>query len=276
MLTAIGLSTRGENELPKWSANLSMLFGEVPFLDRFEAAAAAGFRAVEVQFPYDLDVEALVRRLSATGLRLDMFNLPAGDFAAGERGLASLATRSDEFRGGVDTAIAYARATGTTRLNCLVGLRDESASWEAQEACLVDNLRWAVERLGDHGIALTLEQLCPQEAPGFFLSSLDVAERVLDDVGGGLRLQFDVYHVQRAHGDVTAHLRRLFARIGHVQIADSPGRGEPGTGELHFPFILGELDRLGYPGRVGLEYRPTGPTTETLSWIEAQEWRRDD
>lgn len=259
--------------MPNLSANLTFLFPDLPFLDRFAAAAAAGFDTVEFMSPYDDGHETIGNLLRRHGLRLDLFNLPAGDMAAGERGTAVLPHRTDEFRTGVETALTYAAALGTRKLNCLVGNRDESLSWDLQYQCLIDNLRWAIARLTAVDLTLNVEPLCSAEAPGFFLDSIALAERVLRDVGSdALRIQFDVYHVQRGEGDVVATLRRVFDRVGHVQIADSPARGEPGSGELNFNFILAELDRLGYGGQVALEYRPTKDTAQTLAWLEANGW----
>jgi hydroxypyruvate isomerase len=265
-----------ETSVPKLSASLSLLFAEVAFLDRFAAAREAGFGIVEAQFPYEVPADALAARLRATGLALETFNVPGGDIAAGERGLTALPDRVEEFRAGVARGVDYAQAVGTRKLNCLAGIRQPGVAWETQYACLIDNLGWAASRVADHGITLHIEQVCQADVPGFLIDTLAVAERVLDDVGSeNLLLQFDIYHVQRAQGDVASQIRRLIRRIGHVQVADSPGRGEPGTGELNIAFLLAELDRLGYDGRVGLEYRPTRPTLESLSWIEASGWSRD-
>lgn len=259
--------------MPKLSANLTFLFTESAFLERFAAAAAAGFDTVEVGFPYEYEPQALSDVLGRHGLRLDLFNLPAGDFAAGERGTAVDPARRAEFQAGVETALGYAAALGTRKVNCLVGKRDSSVPWEDQYRTMIDNLTWAATRTGAAGVTLHVEQLCAAEAPAFFLDSIDLVERVVDEVASPhLRIQFDVYHVQRGHGDVVSVLRRLIDRVGHVQIADSPGRGEPGSGELNYDYILGELDRLGYTGVVGLEYRPTRPTRESLEWLEANGW----
>lgn len=259
-----------------FSANLGFLFTEVPFLERFRAAAACGFHSVEFMFPYDYAAHELREQLDEAGLSLDLFNLPAGDFAAGERGVAASPTRRADFREGVAAAIEYAAELGTSKLNCLVGLRDPALPWDEQYACLVENLAWAAARIGSVGRTLHIEQLNPTETPHFFLDSLGVAERLLADVGSPhLRLQFDVYHVQRTQGDVVSALRRLIDRIGHVQIADSPDRHEPGTGEINYRFVLAELDRLGYRGRVGLEYRPTQTTPNTLQWVTEYGWRLD-
>ena len=262
--------------MPRFSANLTFQFNEVPFLERFGAAAALGFRAVEFMFPYEYAVDELDARLRDSGLVLDLFNLPAGDFAGGERGTAVFPARQTEFRTGVESALQYSTALGTTKLNCLVGLRDSALPWREQYDCLVRNLKWSAARVGAVGASLHIEQLNPIETPGFFLDSLALAERLVNEVGSPhLRLQFDVYHVQRTQGDVLTALHRLVDRVGHVQIADSPGRHEPGTGELHYPNILAELDRLGYRGRVGLEYKPSQTTAESLAWVREYGLRID-
>jgi hydroxypyruvate isomerase len=262
-----------ETRLPKLSANLTFLFNELPFLERFGAAAAAGFDTVEVGFPYDWEPRVLSDVLAQNGLRLDIFNLPAGDFAAGERGTAVYPDRRAGFRAGVDAALGYAAALETRKLNCLVGNRDPSLQWDVQYRTMIENLTWAAARTGAVGVTLHVEQLCPAEAATFFLHSIDLAERLVDEVASPhLRIQFDVYHVQRAHGDAVSVLRHLIDRVGHVQVADTPGRGEPGSGELDYDEIFGELDRLGYAGTVGLEYRPTRPTRESLGWLEAHGW----
>jgi hydroxypyruvate isomerase len=262
--------------MPLFSANLSLLFTDIPFLDRFAAAAAAGFRAVEFQFPYEYGAPDLLERLKGLTLEVDLFNLPVGGDVGGERGVAGLPGRQAEFRSGVEAALTYASALGTRKINCPLGLRDRSLAWEAQYGAAVENLGWAAARLGESGIRLHVEVLNRVENPDFLLTDLTLAEKLLDDVGSpNLWLQFDMYHVQRTQGDVVATLRRLSGRIGHVQIADSPARGEPGTGELNYRFILRELDRLGYEGRVGLEYTPTRPTVESLAWVEHYGWRID-
>jgi len=258
--------------MPILSANLSLLFPEIPFLDRFAAAAAAGFRAVEFHFPYEYGTDDLQERLKESGLELDLFNLPVG----GALGVAGLPRRQAEFRSGVDAARAYAVALGARKINCLLGLRDLSLAWETQYGVAVDNLGWAAARFGESGIRLHVEVLNRVENPDFLLTDLTLAEKLLDDVrSANLWLQFDIYHVQRTQGDVVATLRRLIDRVGHVQIADSPGRGEPGTGELDYHFILRELDQLGYEGRVGLEYIPTMRTAESLAWVRQYGWRLD-
>ena len=262
--------------MPVFSANIGFLFPEVPFLARFREAAACGFRSVEFMHPYEYSAEELRACLDEAGLSLDLFNLPSGDFAGGDRGLAASSTRRAEFRDGVAAAITYADKLGTRKLNCLVGLRDLAIPWDEQYASLTENLAWAAAQIGSTGRVLLVEQLNPRETPGFFLNSLELAERLLADVGSPhLRLQFDVYHVQRTQGDMVFALRRLIDRVGHVQIADSPDRHEPGTGEINYGFVLGELDRLGYEGRVGLEYRPSQATRDSLLWVTEHGWRLD-
>ncbi len=259
--------------MPRFSANLTLLFTELPFLERFGAAAAAGFRAVEFQFPYDFEIDELKARIQRYQLEVDLFNLPAGDLAVGERGVAVIPARREEFRRGVHRALRYAAALGTRKVNCLLGLRDDGIGHETQYQCAIENLRWAAARAAEAGLRLLMEQLNPIESPKFFLDGLPLAERILADVQSvDLRLQFDVYHVQRTQGNVVDTLRRLIDQVGHVQIADSPGRGEPGTGELNYRYILTELDRLGYSGRVGLEYRPTRSVNDSFHWISEYGW----
>jgi hydroxypyruvate isomerase len=254
--------------VPRFSANLSMLFDDAPFVERFTRAASAGFDAVEYLFPYDHDAADLRRTLDEHGLRQDLFNLPAGDFAGGERGVAADPARREEFAGGVEAGARYAAALGCRKLNCLVGTRIQGVAWETQYTCLAENLRAAAARLGPAGVTLQAELLNPIETPGFFLNSMDVVRRLLEDVPA-LWFQCDVYHLQRTQGNLVETLRSVSDRIGHVQIADSPDRHEPGTGEIAYDFVLRELDALGYAGCVGLEYRPSVRTEETLGWIDA-------
>jgi len=245
-----------------------MLFDDAPFLDRFARAAAAGFDAVEYLFPYEHDAEDLRNTLDANGLRQDLFNLPAGDFAAGERGIAVDPARRDEFADGVETALRYAEALGNRKVNCLVGRSVEGVAPEDQHACLVENLNAAAARLGDEGIALQAELLNPIQTPGFFLDSMERVRMLLRDVPA-LSFQCDVYHLQRTQGNLVETMRSVADHIGHVQIADSPDRHEPGTGEIDYGFVLRELDALGYTGYVGCEYAPSTRTEDTLGWIEA-------
>lgn len=255
--------------MPRLAANLSMLFTELPFLERFAAARAVGFGAVEYLFPYDHPAEELARRLRAHQLRQVLHNLPAGDWAAGERGIACHPGREAEFREGVQRAITYAHALDCPQVNCLAGKLPSGASGEEAHATLVENLRYAARTLRTAGIGLLVEPINTFDIPGFFLSRTEQAIALIEDVASdNLLLQYDVYHAQRMEGEIAATLQRHLARIGHIQVADNPGRHEPGTGEIHFPFLFRHLDAIGYRGFVGCEYRPRAGTTEGLSWIE--------
>lgn len=255
--------------MPRLAANLSMLFTELPFLERFAAARAVGFGAVEYLFPYDHPAEELARRLRAHQLRQVLHNLPAGDWAAGERGIACHPGREAEFREGVQRAITYAHALDCPQVNCLAGKLPSGVSGEEAHATLVENLRYAARTLRTAGIGLLVEPINTFDIPGFFLSRTEQAIALIEDVASdNLLLQYDVYHAQRMEGEIAATLQRHLARIGHIQVADNPGRHEPGTGEIHFPFLFRHLDAIGYRGFVGCEYRPRAGTTEGLSWIQ--------
>jgi hydroxypyruvate isomerase len=254
--------------MPKFAANLSMLFTELPFLERFAAARAAGFRAVEYLFPYEFPKEELAARLRGEGLKQVLHNLPAGDWAAGERGIACHPGRVDEFRAGVDRAILYANALDCGQLNCLAGKLPAGVTREQAHATLVANLRYAAERLREVGIRLLVEPINGFDIPGFFLTRTEQAIAIIEEVGGdNLLLQYDVYHAQRMEGELAATLQRHLANIGHIQVADNPGRNEPGTGEIHFAFLLRHLDALGWKGYVGCEYRPRTNTLDGLGWM---------
>lgn len=260
--------------MPRFAANLSMLFADRPFLDRFEAAARAGFRAVEFQFPYEWPAPALAERLARWQLEAVLHNLPAGHWAAGERGIACHPNRQADFRAGVDRAVPYAQALGVKRLNCLAGVRPPGVSPEDAWATLVNNARYAAQALQPHGITLLLEPINTWDVPGFFLNRSEQAIRLMDELTEpNLKLQYDLYHAQRMEGELAATLQRLLPRIGHIQLADNPGRHEPGTGEIRFSYLLDWLDQLGYSGWVGCEYRPAdeGPlgTERGLGWLAA-------
>jgi len=256
--------------MPKFAANLSMLFTEVEFLDRFAAAARAGFQGVEYLFPYDYPAETLKARLDDNGLTQVLFNLPAGDWAAGERGIACHPDRVEEFRDGVERAIAYARVLGNTQVNCLAGIKPQGVRDDEARQTLIENLRFAAKKLADAGILLIAEPINTRDIPGFFLNRTEQALAIFDEVGSdNLKLQYDIYHMQIMEGDLAPTIETHFARIAHVQIADTPGRHEPGTGEIHYPFLFAHLDRLGYDGWVGAEYKPAGRTEEGLGWLDA-------
>jgi hydroxypyruvate isomerase len=256
--------------MPRFAANLTMLFTEAPFLERFERAAQAGLRAVEFLFPYDFPAEEIRRRLDRFGLTLVLHNLPAGNWAAGERGIACDPRRVDEFREGVDRAIAYARALGVAQLNCLAGIATAGVEREQLHETLVANLRFAARKLQAEGLRLLIEPINTFDIPGFFVSRTEQAMAIIDEVDApNLFLQYDIYHAQRMEGELAATLKARLARIGHVQLADNPGRNEPGTGEIRYEFLLPWLDQIGYAGWIGCEYKPAGLTEDGLSWLRA-------
>jgi hydroxypyruvate isomerase len=253
--------------MPRFAANLTMLFTEVPFLDRFERAARAGFQAVEFLFPYAYPAEEIRRRLDEHQLALVLHNLPAGDWDAGERGIACLPDRVDEFRAGVATAITYAKALGVTQLNCLAGKAPAGADPAMLNRTLVDNLRFAADALRRADLKLLVEPINTVDIPGFFVNRTAQALAIIDEVGAdNLFLQYDLYHAQRMEGELAATLEKHLARIAHVQLADNPGRHEPGSGEINYPFIFAHLDRIGYRGWVGCEYKPATTTEAGLPW----------
>lgn len=256
--------------MPKFAANLSMLFTEEEFLDRFEAAAKAGFEGVEYLFPYDYTPAEIKSRLDANGLTQVLYNLPAGDWAAGERGIACHPDRVEEFRAGVDKAIEYAKVLGNTQVNCLAGIQPVGVSDDQARQTLVENLRFAADRLKAASIRLIAEPINIRDIPGFFLNRTEQALTLFDEVASdNLKLQYDIYHMQIMEGDLAQTIETHLARIAHIQIADNPGRHEPGSGEIHYPFLFGHLDRLGYGGWVGAEYKPAGRTEEGLGWLDA-------
>jgi hydroxypyruvate isomerase len=250
--------------MPKLAANLSTLFTEVDFPERFAAAARAGFRYVEYQFPYQWKPDELAKRAREAGMEVVLHNLPAGDFAKGERGIACLPGREGEFREAVARGIQYAKAVGCPRLNCLAGLAPAD---RRHFDVLVENVRYAARQLGEAGLQLTLEAINTRTVPGFFLSGSAQAIDVLNAAGeGNAFLQYDFFHMQIMEGNLAQTVQRLLPRIGHVQLADVPDRHEPGSGEINFDFLLAHLDAIGYSGWVGCEYNPKGDTVEGLKW----------
>ncbi|MCX7962281.1 MAG: TIM barrel protein [Burkholderiales bacterium] len=254
--------------MPKLAANLSLLFPELPFLERFGAAAREGFRAVEYQFPYAFGSAAEVAAAArAAGVEVVLHNLPAGDPARGERGIACLPDRVGEFREGVERAVEYARAAGCRRLNALAGVAPEGVPRARLLATLVENLRWAAERLAREGMTLLVEPVNARTIPGFLLNTSREAIEAIEAAGApNLMLQYDIFHMQIAEGDLAKTIERLLPKIGHMQLADVPDRHEPGTGEINFPWLLAHIDRLGYAGWIGCEYVPLGDTREGLAW----------
>jgi 2-dehydrotetronate isomerase len=252
--------------MPRFAANLTLMFTEWPFLDRFAAAAEAGFGAVEFLFPYDHAPEEIAARLERHGLVLVNFNLPPGDWAAGERGLAALPGREAEFGATLERALVYARATGVGRLHAMAGL--VAPGNPEAERTYARNLRHAAGRLSGSGLDLLIEPLNRRDMPGYFLDDFRRAAALIDELRlPNLKLQFDIYHRQILHGDVVAGMRELIDKIGHVQIASVPSRHEPDSEELNFAFLCEELDRLGYHGHVGCEYRPRADTVAGLAWF---------
>lgn len=254
--------------MPKFAANLTMLFTERPFLERFEAARQAGFDAVEFLFPYAWPAEQIKALLDQHQLKLVLHNLPAGDWDAGDRGIACDPARVEEFRAGVTKAIEYAGVLGVPQLNCLVGKQPAGVSDEQAQQTLVSNLRFAATELKKHGLRLVTEPINTFDIPGFYLHHTAQALKLIDEVGSdNLFVQYDIYHMQRMEGEIAATMAANLARIGHIQLADNPGRHEPGTGELNYAFLFRHLDAIGYQGWIGCEYKPAGKTEEGLGWI---------
>ena len=255
--------------MPRFAANLTMLFNELPFLDRFAAARAAGFRGVEFLFPYAHRPPDLAERLQEHGLTQVLHNLPAGNWEKGERGIACHPERVAEFREGVELAVEYAKALGCRQLNCLAGITPPGADPRRVRHTLVENLRHAAGRLEGEGIRLLVEPVNTRDIPMFYLSRTRQALDLMDEVGSpNLFLQYDIYHMQVMEGDIVRTLEAHRDRIGHIQIADNPGRNEPGTGELNFRNLFAHIERIGYVGWVGCEYRPRFETEAGLSWFE--------
>jgi hydroxypyruvate isomerase len=253
--------------MPRFAANLTMLFNEVPFLDRFEKAAANGFEAVEFLFPYPYPVQELKTRLQSHNLKLVLHNLPAGDWDAGDRGIACDPARVDEFRAGVPKAIEYATKLGVPQLNCLAGKTPAGVSPQALHDTLLANLKFAAAELKKAGLKLLTEPINTFDIPGFYLNRTEQALRLHDEVGAdNLYLQHDLYHMQRMEGELAATLKKNLSRIAHIQIADNPGRNEPGTGEINYKYLFRLLDEIGYSGWVGCEYKPATTTEAGLGW----------
>ena len=251
----------------KFAANLTMLFNEVPFLDRFERAAQAGFQAVEFLFPYAHPAEEIRQRLDANRLQLVLHNLPAGDWDAGERGIACHPDRVEEFRAGVAKAIGYAKTLGVPQLNCLAGKAPAGVDEATLRRTFVENLKYAAAELKKAGLRLLIEPINTYDIPGFWLSHTRQALDVIRDTGSSnLYVQYDIYHMQRMEGELANTIKAHLPRIAHVQIADNPGRNEPGTGEINYRFLFGFIDSIGYDGWIGCEYKPKGETVDGLGW----------
>lgn len=255
--------------MPRFAANLTMMFTEVPFPERFAAAAKAGFKAVEFLFPYDHSPEEVAGWLKENRLANALFNLPPGDWAAGERGLASLPGREEEFRAGVARGLEYALALGTPRVHAMAGLLPAGADRTAHRETYIANLRHAARELARHGRTLLIEPINTRDMPGYFLSLQAEAHAIREAVGEpNLLVQMDLYHAQIMEGDLAVKLKKHFAGIGHIQIAGVPERHEPDEGELNYPYLFRLLDELGYASWVGCEYRPRGRTEDGLGWLK--------
>jgi len=254
--------------MPKFAANLSMMFNEVPFLDRFAAAAAEGFTAVEYLFPYEHAPEAIAKKLDENRLENVLFNMPPGDWAAGDRGMASIPGREKEFRESVAKALGYAKALGVRRLHAMAGIRPANADPAQCRATLIENLKYAAGELAPHGIMLLLEAINTRDMPGFFIATQADSYAVCCAVNlPNLKMHMDCYHMQIMEGDMATKLRRYAPYCGHVQVASVPDRNEPDRGEVRYEYIFGVLDEIGYNGWVGCEYRPASGTLDGLGWF---------
>lgn len=255
--------------MPRFAANLSMMYNEHAFLDRFAAAARDGFKAVEYLFPYDFEVEALRAQLDEHSLVQALFNAPPGDWAAGERGIAALPGREDEFKRSIDTALRYASVLGNTKLHVMAGLVAAGAERARYHATYVANLAYAARAAATQGITVLMEPINTRDMPGYFLNRQDDAHAIRAEVGApNLKVQFDCYHCQIVEGDLAMKLKRDFAGIGHIQVAGVPERHEPDIGELNYPYLFELIDALGYNGWIGCEYRPKAATSDGLGWLK--------
>jgi len=253
--------------MPRFSANISMLFKEVELPERFEAAARAGFKAVEIQFPYAWDKDRLGQIARHAGVEVVLINIPAGDSEKGDRGIGCLPLRVDEFRKGVADAIEYSKVLGCKQMNCLAGVAPADVDRAKLRETYVSNLRYAAAELARHGMTLLIEPINTQTVPGFYLNTSTQALAIIDEVGAAnLKLQYDLFHMRIMGDDLAEAIAGNLAKIGHMQFADVPGRHEPGTGEIDFPPLFGLVDRLGYRGWIGAEYVPTGKTGDGLAW----------
>lgn len=256
--------------MPKFAANLSMMFNEVPFLDRFRAAAEAGFSAVEFLFPYEYSPEEVAKTAKNAGVQIVLFNMPAGNWAAGERGLTGLPGREQDFRDGVAKAITYAKALGVPRLHAMAGISPSGADLAACKATLIANLKYAAAELAKENITLLIEAINQRDMPGFLVSTQRESAAICEAVGApNMKMQMDLYHMQVMEGDLATTLKRHAQMCGHIQIAGCPERNEPDTGEIRYEYLFTMLDAMGYQGWLGCEYRPAGKTNEGLRWLSA-------
>ncbi|MGE5525296.1 MAG: hydroxypyruvate isomerase [Rhodospirillaceae bacterium] len=254
--------------MPKFCANLTLLFNEVPFMDRFRAASQAGFSGVEYLFPYDHDKDEIAEALHGCGLQQVLHNLPAGNWNGGERGIGCHPDRVGEFQDGVGAAIEYATRLNCKQLNCLAGLVPQGVAGDRLRTTFVANLKFAALKLKEHGIRLLIEPINTRDMPGFYLTHTAQALDIIREVGSdNLFLQYDIYHMQVMEGNLAPTIEKHLPRIAHMQLADNPGRHEPGTGEINYPFLFSFIDRIGYTGWIGCEYKPATTTVDGLSWV---------
>lgn len=255
--------------MPKFSANLNFLYGKLPFFDQFPAAAKDGFKAVEIRSPYEYEPEKVRKALDDNGLVAALLNSPSGDWDGGERGLTSLAHRWDEFKESVETMVRYAPALGCKRINVMAGLNVDNEPWEVMAPRLIERLRYCADAFAGPGIMVVLEHINPYDMPGFTVRTPPQALEIVKGVDRpNIKIQYDIYHAQRQTGELVRFMRDNIASIGNVQVADNPGRCQPGTGEINYGFVLAELDKLGYDDWVGLEYVPVPDTPGSLGWIK--------
>jgi hydroxypyruvate isomerase len=255
--------------MPRFSANISMLFKEVEFPERFEAAARAGFQAVEIQFPYGWSKRQLGEIAQHVGVEVVLINIPAGDSEKGDRGIACLPDRVSEFREGVARAVEYAGALGCRQMNCLAGVAPRNVDGAKLRETYVSNLRYAAGELARHGMTLLIEPINTRTIPGFYLNKSAQALAIIDEAGAAnLKLQYDLFHMRIMGDDLAKTIAANLNRIGHMQVADVPDRHEPGTGEIDFPGLFDLIDRLGYRGWIGAEYVPAGKTEDGLAWVK--------
>jgi hydroxypyruvate isomerase len=255
--------------MPKLNANLSMMFNEVEFTNRFGAAARAGFKGVEFLFPYAYDKQQLAEVARGHKLSVILFNMPPGDFEAGDRGLACDPARTSEFQAGVGKAVDYALALGCKQLHCMAGLKPRGVNEEKMRDTYIDNLRFAGRELAKHGLTLLIEAINTRDIPGFYLNTSRQAFDIMHYAAvPNLKFQYDIYHMQIMEGDLAPTIEKHVDKIAHMQLADTPGRHEPGTGEINYPFLFAHIDKVGYQGWIGCEYRPAGNTEAGLGWAE--------
>ncbi len=260
--------TYGGQFMKPFSVNLSTIFTEVPFLERFKKAKEAGFKYVECQFPYDVPIRAIEAQLIETGLTLVLINLPPGNWEQGDRGMAIFSDRIPEFKESVQKGIEYARALGVEKIHCLAGVLTSDMNREQARQVYLENLKYAALEMAREQITLLIEPINHADMPWYFLHNIGEAAKVLDELElSNLMLQFDFYHIQRLHGNLLVNFERFLDRIGHIQVADVPGRHEPGTGEINYQNVISEVRRLGYRGYIGLEYTPIGKSEDSFGWV---------